>query len=125
VTGEAKILPLSFPAETAGFATDAQSAFDSLQDKKPAPTHAVAVVGDAVTEDELNAAIDNKLMRVKAEEYNARRASLDEIIANRLLRNEAAKRHETVDDLLHTEVDSKVSVPAAASLSRSFARPRE
>src|SRR5260221_2595332 len=86
-------------------------------DKKPVPARDVAVVaGEAVTEDELNAAIGNKLMRVKTEEYNARRASLEEIIANRLLRNEAAKRHGTVDELLNAEVDAKVSVPPAAHL---------
>ncbi len=90
-------------------------------DKKPVPARDVAVVaGEAVTEDELNAAIGNKLMRVKTEEYNARRASLEEIIANRLLRNEAAKRHGTVDELLNAEVDAKVSVPAAADLESFY-----
>jgi protein-disulfide isomerase len=90
-------------------------------DKTPVAAHAVAVVaGDPVTEDELNAAIGNKLMRVKTEEYNARRAALDEIIANRLLHNEATRRHQTVDELLHAEVDSKVSVPASADLETFY-----
>src|SRR6184192_1995603 len=90
-------------------------------ERKPVPAHALAVVGgEVVTEDELNAAIGNKLMRIKTEEYNARRALLEEIIANRLLRNEAAKRHLTVDELLQAEVDAKIAVPAPSDLETFY-----
>jgi len=81
------------------------------------PSAVVATIaGAAVSEDDVAAAVGNRLMRIRTEEYNIRRAALEEIIANKLLEAEAARRHITLDDLLKTEVDSKASIPAASDI---------
>jgi protein-disulfide isomerase len=88
--------------------------------KKPQAAAVATVSGEAITEDELNALTASRLMRVRTEEYSIRRGSLDEIIAERLLRNEAARRHVTVDELLKAEVESKVTIPAPADLETFY-----
>jgi protein-disulfide isomerase len=89
-------------------------------------TGGVAIVaGQAVTEQELSAAVGNKLLRVKTEEFNIRRASLDEIIANRVLRAEAARRNIPVDELLRIEVESKVTIPSPADLESFYEGTKE
>lgn len=76
-----------------------------------------AAVGDAViTEEELNRAVGNRLMKIRTEEYNLRRNVLETLIEERLLAAEAARRKVTVDQLVTTEVDGRVATPAAEQI---------
>jgi protein-disulfide isomerase len=87
---------------------------------------AVAVVaGASVSQEELDRALGSKLLRVQTDEYNIRRAALDEIIADRLLAAEAARRHVTVDDLLKAEVEAKVTVPSLADIEPFYEATKE
>lgn len=78
-------------------------------------TSPVATYGDvAISAEELDRAVGNRLMRVRTDEYNIRRAALDELISERLVAAEAKRRGITVEELLKIEVDGKVraSTPA-------------
>jgi protein-disulfide isomerase len=74
----------------------------------PAPKPVATINGEAVTQAQLDEAVGSRLMRIRTEEYQMRRAVLDQLIADRLLAAEAAKRRITVDELLRVEVEAKV-----------------
>src|SRR5688572_17299368 len=74
------------------------------------------VNGMVVTNEELDRAIGARLMRIRSEEYQIKMAILDELIAEKLIAAEAAKRGVPVAELLKTEVDAKTKVPADADL---------
>jgi len=77
--------------------------------EKPRPA---AAVGDAViTDDDLNRAIGNRLLKIRTEEYNIRRNVLETLIEERLLAAEAARRHITLDELVKSEVEARVAAP--------------
>jgi len=80
----------------------------------PSPTRGtsagevVATIGDTpIKAADVDARIGNKLLRIRVEEYTQRRQVLQEMIANALLENEAARRSITVKDLLEQEVEKK------------------
>ncbi len=88
------VLLLSWPAFAAG------------------PAMPVATIGTVpVTQDDLNRAVGAKLNRILTDEYNLRRGVLDELIAEKLIDAEAARRHLTAEELLKREVDDKVVAP--------------
>ncbi|HXE74860.1 MAG TPA: thioredoxin domain-containing protein [Candidatus Xenobia bacterium] len=69
----------------------------------------VAVVnGEAITAADLEKALADQLDRLQSQLYEARRRKLDELIENRLLAQEAARRGVSLDALLEAEVNSKV-----------------
>jgi len=86
----------------------------------------VARIGtQSVTEDELDRAIGNRLMRIKTEEYNLRRAALDEVIAERLLASEAARLGISAEALAKREIESKVAPPAPSDLEAFYEGTKE
>ena len=86
----------------------------------------VATLGEAaITAADLDRAVGNRLMRARTDEYNIRRAVLDELVANKLLAAEAKRRGMTVDDLLKQEVDAKVVVPALADIEPFYEATKE
>ena len=90
------------------------------------PANAVAVIGGtSVTQEELDRVVGNRLMRLRTEEYNVRRAALDEVIAERLLAAEAKRRGITTDELIKTEIDAKVATPATADLDAFYEGVKE
>jgi len=60
-----------------------------------------------VTYAELDALVGNRLLRVRSDEYQARRLVLEEHLAQRLLAREAASRGTTVEDLTRAEIEAK------------------
>ena len=77
----------------------------------------VATIGTSpITQDDLDHAVGAKLTRIHTEEYNVRRGVLDEMIATRLLESEAARRQMTVEELLKTEVENKITPPNIAEI---------
>jgi protein-disulfide isomerase len=86
----------------------------------------VAVIGnETISQTELDAAVGNKLMRMRTEEYNARKSALDDLIAERLLKIEADKRHITVEKLLETEVGGRIEVPTAEEVEPFYEGTKE
>jgi protein-disulfide isomerase len=81
----------------------------------------VAKVGTSViTQEELNRAVGNRLMRIRTEEYMIRTSALDELIADHLLRAEAARRNVTLDQLMTAEVDDRVATPTEEDLETFY-----
>ena len=76
----------------------------------PAAGHPVALVnGEAITAADLDQALADQLDRLQGQLYETKRRKLDELIENRLLAQEAARRNLSVDALLEAEVNSKVA----------------
>jgi protein-disulfide isomerase len=84
----------------------------------------VAVVGGAtITDKELDARLKGRLERLRNDEYALKRAVLDELVSERLLASEAARRKVTVPELLQSVVDettepSEVELRAIYDMSR-------
>jgi len=77
----------------------------------------VAVIGSTpISQDELDRAVGVKLTRILTDEYNVKRAVLDDLIATKLIANEAAKRSLAVEQLLKLEVDGKIVAPNVAEI---------
>ena len=68
-------------------------------------------IGKPITSEELDQAAATRLFRLTSEEYNVRRAVLDEMIDKRLLQASAAARGVAVEEFLRQEVDAKVEEP--------------
>jgi protein-disulfide isomerase len=72
------------------------------------------VNGAPILASELDAKAAGRLVRVRQEEYEIRRQVLDELIAERLVAAEAARRKLTPEELVRQEVDAKaVTLPPA------------
>lgn len=90
------------------------------------PKKSAAVVGgDPVTVEELDRTAETRLFRIRTEEYNIRRQALEELIVDRLLRQEAARRGVTVEELLKAEVDTKITMPTAEEIEPFYESTRE
>jgi len=77
----------------------------------------VATIGNAaISMGELDTAIGARLIRLRTDEYNIRRAVLDDLIATKLIDAEAARRHVTADELLKTEIEDKIVSPDTAEI---------
>jgi protein-disulfide isomerase len=66
------------------------------------------VLGQAISEDEVDALIAPQLAEMKQKAYELRSQALDELIARRLVEAEAARRGMTLEALIKEEVEAKV-----------------
>jgi protein-disulfide isomerase len=77
----------------------------------------VATIGGAaISMSELDTAIGSRLIRLRTDEYNIRRAVLDDLIATRLLDAEAARRHVTTAELVKAEIETRITAPDIAEI---------
>jgi len=76
----------------------------------PATKPLAEVNGEAITAQDLERALGAKLAQLQEQVYQLKRQELDELIAQRLLAQEAAKRGISVAALLDAEVTSKVAL---------------
>ena len=65
--------------------------------------------GAPILASELEPKLASRLARLRQEEYEIRRQALEELIAERLVAAEAAKRRITPEELLRQEVDAKAA----------------
>ena len=79
-----------------------------VKEAKNQPGVAAKVEDQVVTLEEIEKALAPQLARLQEQKYELMSSKLDEIIAERLLAREAKRRGTTVEDLLKTEVSSKV-----------------
>jgi protein-disulfide isomerase len=68
------------------------------------------VNGEAISGEALERALAGKLVQLEEQIYNLKRQELDNLIAQKLLAQEAAKRNLSVTELLDEEVTSKVGL---------------
>jgi protein-disulfide isomerase len=77
----------------------------------------VATIGGAaISLSDLDTAVGSRLIRLRTDEYNIRRAVLDELIATRVLDAEAARRHVTTEELFKAEIETKITAPNIAEI---------
>src|SRR5713226_3855279 len=89
---------------------------ETPQSKKP-----IAIIaGEAIFEEQLPSTVLGQLHRFQQQEFETRRAALDEIVNHRLLEAEAHRKAVTVDKLLETEVDSNVADPSHGELEAYY-----
>jgi protein-disulfide isomerase len=81
----------------------------------------VAFVGDVpITLEQVDASIAGRLAKVRQDEYDLRRAALDEMIAEQLFEDAAEARGITVDELMKTEVEAKASQPTQEQITQYY-----
>jgi protein-disulfide isomerase len=68
------------------------------------------VNGEAISAEEFDRVLGNKTAQLEEQVYNLKRQELDNLIAQKLLAQEAAKRKLSVTELLDEEVTSKVGL---------------
>jgi len=81
-----------------------------------APQVVAEVNGETITATEIDQAVGQQIARLEEQIYTLRRQRLDNLIADRLLAAEAAKRKITVSALVDAEVNAKVAVVTEAEL---------
>jgi protein-disulfide isomerase len=101
-------LLLAACSRSGGGATQGAASTDALT---PASVSGVGVVaevnGSPIFGTELEPKVAGRLARLRQEEYEIRRQTLEELIAERLLAAEASKRKVSTEELLRQEVDAK------------------
>jgi protein-disulfide isomerase len=80
------------------------------------------VDGEPVTRAEVDARAAAALSKVREEEYQARRAALEELLDERILDREARARGITREQLLQKEVDAKVQAPDPKEVALVYER---
>jgi len=78
------------------------------------------VNGGPILVSELDQRAALRLLRLRQEEYEVRRQVLDEMIAERLVAAEAAKRGLSAEELLRREVDGKIAPPLQAQVAAIY-----
>jgi protein-disulfide isomerase len=86
-----------------------------------ATSKVVATVdGQAITEDEVDRALGAELGRLEQQIHEMRQRKLDDLIAERLLEREAARRNVPVDALVKAEVTDKITPVTEDEVTRFF-----
>ena len=86
-----------------------------------APATAVAVIGDkTITLVDLDAQAAGALVRVRQEEYEARKQALDGMINDEIMAKEASAKGKSKDDLIKAEVTDKVTDPAQTEVDAFY-----
>jgi protein-disulfide isomerase len=78
------------------------------------------VNGNPIFAAELDAKAASRLARLRQEEFEIRQQALDEIVTDRLLGAEAAKRGVSRDELLRTEVEARTPAVAASEVEGAY-----
>lgn len=89
---------------------------------EPATAPAARVGSVTITTDQVQAAAEPRLRRVRAEEFEVRRRVLDELISEELLRQEAARQGRSVAEVLTEEVDRQVGLVTDADVDLELQR---
>jgi protein-disulfide isomerase len=85
----------------------------------------VATIGDwSISLADLDTAAAGQLAKVRQQEYDIRQQVLDGLMEEQLLEREARAREVTRDELLQTEVASKVTEPTQAEVDTYFNQPQ-
>jgi len=92
----------------------------------PTTREVVATIdGETITSADLDRLATFKLIKVKSDEYRIRKAVLDDLVTDRLLHLEAARRGVTVEQLLSDEVDHAVQAATAEELTLIYSATKD
>lgn len=90
----------------------------------PGSEVAATLDGTPITRAEVDERAKDRLLRVRQEEYEARKQALDELVGQRLLDKEAKARGISVDQLLKDEVDRQITPPSAEVVGQVYQQNR-
>jgi protein-disulfide isomerase len=109
-------------SQPAGSRTPAAAAASPVASPLAASSGAVVaeVDGAPILASELDQKAAGRLARVRQEEYDIRRQALDELIADRLIAAEAAKRRLSPEALVAREVDAKAAPLEASDVEQIY-----
>lgn len=80
-----------------------------------------ATIGDrTITIEEVDRAAASKLAKVRSDEYEARRTTLDNLIAQQLVEAAAKQANQPVDQWLTAQVEAKVVPPTDAEVAAAY-----
>jgi protein-disulfide isomerase len=106
------------PADTASKASSPPAAGPATGLASAAPSGAAAKVGsDVISQEDLEKIVAVRLLTLRTEEYEIRRAALQDLVGEKLLRAEASRRGVSFEDLVKTEIEAKTPVPPEAQIS--------
>jgi protein-disulfide isomerase len=108
MTRQRKIFSLAaFLVLAANLVATAQTA--NHPQNAPAPSRRIAVVdGKEISEAEVEAAVQNRLIALKSQEYKLKRQAVEEAIDRILLDREAARRGISVQQLTEKEIEGRI-----------------
>jgi protein-disulfide isomerase len=90
----------------------------ALQPQKERP--AAEVGGEVLYEKDFVPSIEGKLYKIRMQEYELKRQTLETEISKKLVQAEAAKRGITEEELVRQEVDARVPEPTEAEIEEQF-----
>ncbi|HXK11577.1 MAG TPA: thioredoxin domain-containing protein [Vicinamibacteria bacterium] len=111
------------PAPSSGGSTTAAVAPAAAPSSSPTVSGVGVVAevnGAPILASELDQKLGARLGRLRQEEYEIRRQALDELIGERLVAAEAAKRGTTTEELLRKEVDAKAAPMSDAQIETIY-----
>jgi protein-disulfide isomerase len=80
--------------------------------------------GITITLEELDRKAADRLLPLRQQEYEARRQALDDVLEDKLIAREAAKRGIPVAELIKTEVEAKAEAPRPADVEAIYEQNR-
>ena len=83
------------------------------------------VDGSVITREELDRQVEGRLTRLQQEEYEMRRAALEELMTDRLIEAEARRRGLSREVLVRQEVDGRTASPAPGQAELIYDQNRE
>lgn len=110
------------PATTQEPAAQAPAPAQAGSATEPAPDTVVATFGSGqkVTFAELNERIKEPLANLDKQKFQLRKRGLEGLVTERLVKDEAAKRKITEDQLLKAEIDDKIPAPPEEKIKEVF-----
>lgn len=95
---------------------------DKDDERTAAPTADVVayVEGTQVSLGQVDASIQGQLSKVRTDEYNLRRTSLNQLIDEMLLESEAKTRGVSIDELIKTEIEAKAGEITDQEIQRFY-----
>ncbi len=113
--------PVDRPATPVSSASSAPAPGPPVATATPSGVGVVAEVeGAPILAAELEKKVGSRLARLRQEEFELRQQALEELIAERLLAAESAKRHLKPEELLRREVDAKIQKPSAETVDSLY-----
>jgi len=91
----------------------------------PGKSPVAVVAGKPIYDEDLARAAEGRLLQLRREEFDLKRAALDSLIEEMLLEAEAKKRGVSVEELLAKEVDAKLEEPTDADVAAFYQARRE
>ncbi len=107
--------PVTPPAQVQNPAPAAPSAPATANDEVLA-----TINGQPITDSEVTARVGDQLKKVQSQIFEIKRSGVDDVLEEKLIEAEAAKRKISTDELLKKEIDGKIAEPTQAEIESAY-----